>query len=606
MLCRDIDLDFIFGGKMIWYQILLRFVVIILVLVMGMGGVFFLPVMAQVTPEVTNLSNSNSKLTIAAFNVENLDPGDGNRFDRIANLIVNNLKSPDILGLTEIQDSNGKVDDAVVDANQTYNDLIQAITKAGGPTYSFIDIPPEDDQDGGEPGGNIRPGFIYQASRVTLAAGKKGSATKAVTVVNGSAGVNLSLNPGRIQPGDPAFKESRKPLVAQFLFQKQPLFVIANHFASKRGGAVNDPRREEQGKIVNDFVQQILSKAPMANIVVMGDLNDTPGSPPITRLQGNELINLTESLPKNDQFTFKFSGRLQQIDYILVSKNLKSQASPLIDIVHTNVNFPQAVSDHDPVLAQFTFDSGIATPPGGDPTPIVADGSLFPGLSDTALLDKLTADYKPKMSLSYDKARDELFGVVDNQNGSVADIYTNFTVSVGTGGSPSKIAFNRGLNTEHTWPQSKGAEFVPAESDLHHLFPARIDVNGARGNKPFADVVDNKTVVWYRNDDALKSKPTSMIDDYSELGKDRFEPRETKKGNIARAMFYFYTMYRQEADRADASYFGKQKADLCNWNKIDPPDANEIVRSQSVAKVQGNENPFVLDPTLPSRLGYCS
>jgi uncharacterized protein len=591
---------------MFWHNVLRQFTLLMLTLTIWVGNSIFLPVIAQVTAEVTALTNSTQQLTIAAFNVENLDPSDGSRFGKIANLIVKNLKSPDILGLTEIQDNNGNVDDAVVDASQTYKALIQAITDAGGPAYSFIDIAPEDDQDGGEPGGNIRPGFIYQANRVTLVPGTKGTATQAVTVVNRPTGVNLSLNPGRIQPGDLAFSDSRKPLVAKFTFQNQPLFVITNHFASKRGGAATDPKREQQAKLVNDFTQQLLSQDAKANIVVMGDINDTPGSATLTGLKGNELTSLTESLPKSDQFTFKFSGKLQQIDYILVSQNLKTQAAPLIDIVHTNVNFPQAVSDHDPVLAQFTFGSGPIPPVAGGATPSPTGRTLFPSLDGTALLNKLTSDYAPKVSLSYDKARDELFGAIDNQNGSVSDIYTNFTVSLGAGNDPSKAAFNRGLNTEHTWPQSKGAEFVPAESDLHHLFPSRIDVNAARGNKPFAEVNDNKTTFWYREADALKSKPTSRVDDYSELGRDRFEPREVKKGNIARAMFYFYTLYRPEADRADASYFGKQKADLCNWNQIDPPDADEITRSRAVAKVQGNENPFVLDTTLPNRLGYCT
>jgi hypothetical protein len=44
-----------------------------------------------------------------------------------------------------------------VDASDTFNELIGA---AGGPTYDFRQIDPVDDQDGGEPGGNIRVGFL--------------------------------------------------------------------------------------------------------------------------------------------------------------------------------------------------------------------------------------------------------------------------------------------------------------------------------------------------------------------------------------------------------------------------------------------------------------
>lgn len=33
-----------------------------------------------------------------------------------------------------------------------------------------------------------------------------------------------------------------------------------------------------------------------------------------------------------------------------------------------------------------------------------------------------------------------------------------------------------------------------------------------------------------------------------------------------------------------------------SWNQIDPPDDRELVRHRQVADIQGNENPFVLDP----------
>ena len=43
------------------------------------------------------------------------------------------------------------------------------------------------------------------------------------------------------------------------------------------------------------------------------------------------------------------------------------------------------------------------------------------------------------------------------------------------------------MNTEHTWPQSKGATGA-AKSDLHHLFPTDSKANSIRGNHPFGIV----------------------------------------------------------------------------------------------------------------------
>ncbi|MEH2253212.1 hypothetical protein [Nostoc sp.] len=110
--------------------------------------------------KTTSLRNSQDVLTVATFNVENLDPKD-QRFDNIAKIIANNLNAPDVISLIEIQDNNGSINDNVVNANQTYQKLIAALENIGSPAYDFVDIEPIDDQDGGEPGGNIRVGLLF-------------------------------------------------------------------------------------------------------------------------------------------------------------------------------------------------------------------------------------------------------------------------------------------------------------------------------------------------------------------------------------------------------------------------------------------------------------
>src|SRR5690606_26826028 len=129
--------------------------------------------------EVTHLVGTERQLTIASFNVENLDPkvedpsrtkrgkrdvdddvGSG-KLAKLARQIAHNLQAPDIVGLQEIQDNDGAEQTDCVDASATYQALIDAIRAAGGPTYAWVDLPPEDDADGGQPGGNIRVGFLY-------------------------------------------------------------------------------------------------------------------------------------------------------------------------------------------------------------------------------------------------------------------------------------------------------------------------------------------------------------------------------------------------------------------------------------------------------------
>lgn len=163
-----------------------------------------------------------------------------------------------------------------------------------------------------------------------------------------------------------------------------------------------------------------------------------------------------------------------------------------------------------------------------------------------------------------------------------------------------------GINAEHIYPRSKGAREGIADGDMHNLVPAKADVNSSRGNNPFGEIPDSETVTWFFEDIEMGSIPVQNIDDYSERKTGSFEPREEVKGNIARAVFYFYTMYKDQADEADPNFFDIQKETLCNWHIQDPIDSLEFVRTFLIAGYQDNKpNPFILDCSLVERL-YCS
>ena len=232
--------------------------------------------------------------------------------------------------------------------------------------------------------------------------------------------------------------------------------------------------------------------------------------------------------------------------------------------------------------------------------PEISAQSIFPNLSGQELLDSLVANYRPAYTLDYTTARDVMFGILDNHDDSVSCVYTGYTVFVpDTSSDPHTVAFNAGLNTEHTWPQSLGAT-GQAKSDLHHLYPTRIDVNSDRGNLPYAYIPTNQVDRWYRLAQILTTPPIQFVDEYSkaDLNVD-FEPRLDHKGNAARSIFYFYTMYSAQSV---ADFFLIQKDILRYWNSLDPPDAAEIQRTELIATYQdGKANPFVLDTTLIGR-----
>ncbi|MFF5566577.1 endonuclease/exonuclease/phosphatase family protein [Streptomyces sp. NPDC012623] len=315
-------------------------------------------------PEVAK-KGKDDELSVATYNVENLAPGNAQaKFDRLADGIVTNLAAPDVVSLEEIQDNNGSKDDGTVAADQTLAKFTAAIKAKGGPSYEWRSIDPQDKADGGEPGGNIRNVFLFNPKRVSFVDRPGGDATTAVEVVtSGKKGrtVSLSVSPGRINPASDAWKNSRKPLVGEFDFRGQRIFVVGNHFNSKGGDqpthGVNQPpvlgsetQRLAQAKEVRGFVSDLLAKDKKAKIVVLGDLNDYQFSTPLTTLtKGKVLTDLISTLPKNERYSYVYDGNSQTLDHILVSPAIKK---PGYDVVHINAEFADQASDHDPQVVR--------------------------------------------------------------------------------------------------------------------------------------------------------------------------------------------------------------------------------------------------------------
>lgn len=151
-------------------------------------------------PEVTGKASAD-QATVATYNVENLAPGNPqSKFDALAQGLVHNLRSPDIVALEEIQDNNGATDDGTVAADQTLQKLTDAIVAAGGPRYQWREIDPVNDKDGGEPGGNIRQVFLFNPLRVGFTDIPGGDSTTPVGVTGTGAKTALTASPAGSRP----------------------------------------------------------------------------------------------------------------------------------------------------------------------------------------------------------------------------------------------------------------------------------------------------------------------------------------------------------------------------------------------------------------------
>jgi predicted extracellular nuclease len=326
-------------------------------------------------------------LSVASYNVENLDPvNDAARIRRIARQIIDNLRSPDILGVQEMQDLDGE-GPAGPAGDPTFAALVQAIADQGGPAYRFRQIDPVHNADGGAPNANIRVGFLFRPDRVTFVDRPGGTAVTPTEDDPARPGAQLTFSPGRIDPENPVWDDSRKPLAGEFVFRGRKVFVVANHFASKGGDAplfgrfqepyrpseiqrrgitapVLDPQRGQAG-VVNRWVERLLAVDRRARIVVLGDLNDFEFSETSNVLERGapgtpyELLNLWRLLPQREHYSYIFQGNAQVLDHVLATPSMFHWGMSF-DAVHMNSEFDdvEQQSDHDPPLARFWLEGG--------------------------------------------------------------------------------------------------------------------------------------------------------------------------------------------------------------------------------------------------------
>lgn len=221
---------------------------------------------------------------------------------------------------------------------------------------------------------------------------------------------------------------------------------------------------------------------------------------------------------------------------------------------------------------------------------VPATGSYYEtatGLSGDALKDELHAIIDDHDQLSYSAVWDALKVTDEDPNNpnNVLLLYSGESRSKGLNGG------NVGdWNREHTWAKSHGnfGTSRGAGTDIHHLRPTDVQVNGARGNLDF-DYGGSKVSGC---DGCLRTANS-------------FEPPDRVKGDVARMLFYMAVRYEpgdavdlelnEQLNNGSAPYHGKLSV-LLEWHEQDPVSDWERQRNDKIQDIQGNRNPFVDHP----------
>ncbi len=152
------------------------------------------------------------------------------------------------------------------------------------------------------------------------------------------------------------FKFARDVLEAHLSFNGRHVVLLGVHWKSG-----TDPdsqlKRLAEAEQTRRIGTQIKFADPSAMVVMLGDFNDVPGSPPMVALGGAaplEFLSATENVPPNERWSVTFGGAKLFDDQIL-----DATALSLTDrVFNTSVVIQHgaevdAVADHDPVRVTY-------------------------------------------------------------------------------------------------------------------------------------------------------------------------------------------------------------------------------------------------------------
>lgn len=287
-------------------------------------------------------------MRIATYNAENLSAageGAAARFAAIAGQIVEQLGSPDIIALQEVQDDDGEGASAVVTAATTIQTLIEAIASAGGRAYEAVSYDPTlPNTDGGAPGANIRTVFLVATdSTVNVLASER--------LFDGNDRCDAATNP---------FQSSRRPLLMEAEIDGVRFAFVNLHLSSKLGDQglysnAEDPqpgsserRRRQAAALVAELERRYGDSPPV--IVLMGDFNDHSDAAALQPFHDSALgfEFLTDDRGANYTASYSFNGVREAIDHFVVGG--AGLAGSHVSYLNLNADELKQVSDHNPVV----------------------------------------------------------------------------------------------------------------------------------------------------------------------------------------------------------------------------------------------------------------
>lgn len=144
------------------------------------------------------------------------------------------------------------------------------------------------------------------------------------------------------------YRYARDCLEVHLDVEGRPVVMLVNHLVSKASPGSDAKRRAEAAK-TRDIADYLRGEDPNRAVIIAGDMNDTPDSPPLKQFTRTpEFVDIGASTP----CTFKFGASCFRYDYLLPDRTT-AQGRGEVKVIKTTD--AARASDHSPVMATFTL-----------------------------------------------------------------------------------------------------------------------------------------------------------------------------------------------------------------------------------------------------------
>ncbi len=151
----------------------------------------------------------------------------------------------------------------------------------------------------------------------------------------------------------PKYRYARDCLEMRLTFNGRPLALLGVHYKAKQN---DDPqKRLAEAQHTRGIADGITAAAPQTGILILGDFNDLPDSPPYLATVGQEpdlYQNAADAVAPADRWTFEYQNAHELVDQQMVNGLLHQRLDEAsVRILHSPE--AEAASDHAPLIATY-------------------------------------------------------------------------------------------------------------------------------------------------------------------------------------------------------------------------------------------------------------